>query len=74
MWKAKKQKAYIISFQKGGNAISLDEEKMRSRLTRGKRNLRFFRLGNGDGPVYAAVISLTLIFIRQVSGALAALS
>jgi hypothetical protein len=32
MWKAKKQKAYIISFQKGGNAISLDEEKMRSRL------------------------------------------
>jgi hypothetical protein len=74
MWKANKTKGLYDLFSKRGNAISLDEEKMRSRLARGKRNLRFLRLGNGDGPVYAAVIILTLIFIRQVSGALAALS
>ena len=47
---------------------------MRLRLVRGKRNLRVFDLEMGDGVVYAVVIILTLIFIRQVSGVLAALS
>jgi hypothetical protein len=71
---SEKTKGLYNLFSKRGERHKFRWRKNEIETGAGKRNLRFFRLGNGDGPVYAAVIILTLIFIRQVSGALAALS
>lgn len=51
--------------------MSFDEERDE---TEDKKPRTFFGLELGDGAVYAVVIILTLIFIRQVSVVLAALN
>lgn len=55
--------------------MSFDEERDETEADAGKDKPKaFFGLEIGDGAVYAVVIILTLIFIRQVSVVLAALN
>lgn len=55
--------------------MSFDEEHDETETETGKKKPKtFFGLELGDGAVYAVVIILTLIFIRQVSVVLAALN
>lgn len=55
--------------------MSFDEEHNESETEPGKEKPKtFFGLEIGDGAVYAVVIILTLIFIRQVSVVVAALN
>lgn len=54
-----------MSFDEEDNETEADTEKEKPKT--------FFGLEIGDGAVYAVVIILTLIFIRQISVVLAAL-
>ena len=55
--------------------MSFDEEHNETETETGdKKPKTFFGLELGDGAVYAVVIILTLIFIRQVSVVVAALN
>ncbi|MBL4581218.1 MAG: hypothetical protein JKY29_05310 [Gammaproteobacteria bacterium] len=55
--------------------MSFDEEHDETETKTGdKKPKTFFGLELGDGAVYAVVIILTLIFIRQVSVVVAALN
>ena len=56
-----------------GKKMSFDEENNDSEEN-GDKPKTFFGLELGDGAVYAVVIILTLIFIRQVSVVVAALN
>ena len=53
--------------------MSFDEEHDETETDKNKPKT-FFGLELGDGAVYAVVVILTLIFIRQVSVVLAALN
>lgn len=62
----------MVLFTKG-KTMSFDEEHNETESGEEKPKT-FFGLELGDGAVYAVVIILTLIFIRQVSVVVAALN
>tara|TARA_B110000967_G_C18767410_1_gene501158 strand:- start:837 stop:1106 length:270 start_codon:yes stop_codon:yes gene_type:complete len=63
----------ILALFSRGSTMSFDEEHDETEADAGKHKT-FFGLETGDGVVYAVVIILTLIFIRQVSVVIAALN
>jgi hypothetical protein len=73
--KSESKERPILALFNRGNTMSFDEERDETEADAGKDKPKaFFGLEIGDGAVYAVVIILTLIFIRQVSVVLAALN